>query len=156
MINFFCYRIYLNFIKITFNCVCNIFAIEMHRNQSSNIIFHFPFVVDDIFQFNLGAAMVVRTSTSHDDYVSTIRFICILFTTLKSTKLKMAEKKMVEKLEKKKISSYFIIICNQYKNDMKNVYSYQIAQNTYTFLKVMSSTVATIFDVSITCLRIYW
>lgn len=75
-----------NFTNITFNCIRNIFPIQMYSNQPANVIFHLPLVIDNIFEFNFWAAMIVRTSTAYNNYASTVRFECTLFSSIKYSK----------------------------------------------------------------------
>lgn len=119
---------------LTLNRVSQILTIDVRRNQMAIIVFHLPFVVDDIFQCDFRATMIMRASTADHNHVSAIRFVRML-----------------------------LVAALEYAANKRNrfcefpPFRLKIAQTlkTYTFAKSASSFDAIIFDESITVSRKY-
>lgn len=63
---------------LTFNRIGDIFAVNVHSNQTPIVILHFPFVVNDIFQLNFGATALMGTIASRNNDICTFNFDCVL------------------------------------------------------------------------------
>lgn len=66
------------FIQFTFNGVRNVLPIYVHGNQTTRKISHLPFVIDNVLQFHLWAAVIMVTSTSDYRDICLVRFVTVL------------------------------------------------------------------------------
>lgn len=72
---------YLNAIWLTFDGIRHIFATDVYGNQTAHIIFHLPFVVDNIFQFDFRTAVIMFSCATINNYIVRICFVRMQFVT---------------------------------------------------------------------------
>lgn len=70
---------FLNGTKPTFDHIRNVSSVEMYGNQASRIILYFPFVVNNIFQFNFGTTVIMLAGASNHSDIRFISFIAMNF-----------------------------------------------------------------------------
>lgn len=63
---------------LTFNRIGDIYAVNVHSNQAPIVILNFPFVVNNIFQFNFGATALMSTIASRNNDIFALNFDRVL------------------------------------------------------------------------------
>lgn len=66
---------------LTFDGIRHIFATDVYGNQTAHIIFHLPFVIDNIFQFDFWTTVIMFSCATVNYYIVCICFVRMQFVT---------------------------------------------------------------------------
>lgn len=78
------------FCMFTFDCVCDILAANMISDKPAIVMLYFPFIVNNVTQFDFRASVVMTARTTNDNSIFNICLIrSLLAVALENTKAKL-------------------------------------------------------------------